>query len=119
GRGDKCLESPEHRRQNGARQLSASQGPDGHTEGLDEHARRTYAVGSSCEDDTPALRAASTRSGVIGTSRRQIPAASKTALAMAAGTGTMEGSPPPLGGISGRLISTTSISGMSGKWRIG
>src|SRR5581483_4420277 len=58
---------------------------------------------------------ASTRSGVNGASRRRTPTASKIALAMAAAIGALEGSPPPSAGISGRLIRTMSISGISGK----
>src|SRR6266571_1678925 len=64
--------------------------------------------------------AALTRSGVRGTRRSRTPVASKNAFATAAGITRMEGSPAPLGGTSGRLISTTSMaSGASPISRIG
>src|SRR5262249_42077090 len=64
--------------------------------------------------------AALTRSGVIGTRRMRTPVASKIALAIAAGTVRVAGSPAPVPGSSGRLMSTTSIcSGASWISRIG
>src|SRR3954447_9038804 len=61
-----------------------------------------------------------TRSGENGTRRIRTPVASKMALAMAAATGRVEGSPAPDGAISGWLISTTSIvSGVSVMSRMG
>src|SRR5690242_14152333 len=56
--------------------------------------------------------ARSTRSGVNGASRRRAPVASKMALPMAAGTGPIDGSPPPSAGISGRSIKKISICGI-------
>ena len=64
--------------------------------------------------------AALTRSGVIGTRRMRAPVASKMALAIAAGTVRVDGSPAPEAGRSGRLMSTMSIcSGASWISRIG
>ena len=63
--------------------------------------------------------AARTRSGVKGGSRRRTPVASKMALAMAAALGTEADSPEPKGGSSGRGISTTLMTGTSGKVRMG
>ena len=64
--------------------------------------------------------AAFTRSGENGTRRMRTPVASKIALAIAAATGRIEGSPAPVGAASGRLISTQSIvSGVSPMSRIG
>src|SRR5262249_9164429 len=61
-----------------------------------------------------------TRSGENGTRRMRTPVASKIALAIAAATGRMLGSPAPDGSISGWLISTKSIcSGVSVMSRIG
>ena len=61
-----------------------------------------------------------TRSGENGTRRMRTPVASKIALAMAAATGRIDGSPPPLGATSGRSINTTSIvSGVSVMSRMG
>src|ERR1700724_597812 len=61
-----------------------------------------------------------TLSGENGTRRMRTPVASKMAFAMAAATGRIEGSPAPLGAISGWLISTTSmLSGVSVMSRIG
>src|SRR5262249_26148916 len=61
-----------------------------------------------------------TRSGENGTRRMRTPVASKIALAMAAATGRMEGSPAPLGAISGWLMRTRSIvSGVSLMSRMG
>ena len=60
------------------------------------------------------------RSGVIGTRRTRTPVASKMALAIAAGTVRVDGSPAPCGAISGRLMSTMSTdSGASASSRIG
>src|SRR5205809_7453937 len=59
------------------------------------------------------------RCGVNGASRRRTPVASKIALAMAAPTGALDGSPPPRAGISGRLIKTISTSGTSANLIIG
>ena len=50
-----------------------------------------------------------TRSGENGTRLIRTPVASKIALAMAAATGRIDGSPAPEGAISGWLISTKSI----------
>src|ERR1700722_6612984 len=81
-------------------------------------------VRSVTDDATPfgealckgqALIASNTRSGVKGTRRRRTPVASWMGLAIAAVTGTIEGSPPPSGCISGRLISTISTSGICSK----
>ena len=47
------------------------------------------------------LSADFTRSGENGTRRMRTPVASKMALAMAAATGRIEGSPAPLGAMSG------------------
>jgi hypothetical protein len=47
-----------------------------------------------------------TRSGENGTRRRRTPVASKMALAIAAATGRIEGSPAPAGATTGRLRST-------------
>src|ERR1700686_4157262 len=64
--------------------------------------------------------AAFTRSGENGTRRSRTPVASKIALAIAAATGRLDGSPAPEGGISEWSISTTSIfSGVSLMSRIG
>src|SRR4029078_853200 len=61
-----------------------------------------------------------TRSGENGTLRRRTPVAPKTASAIAAATGRIDGSPAPVGAISGRLISTTFTSrGVSVMSRIG
>src|SRR4051812_9756202 len=61
-----------------------------------------------------------TRSGENGTRRMRTPVASKIALAMAAATGRIDGSPPPVGAISGRSINATSIaSGVSVMSRMG
>src|SRR5215470_7135245 len=66
------------------------------------------------------LSADFTRSGENGTRRMRTPVASNIALAMAAATGLMDGSPAPLGGRSGWLISTTFTSaGVSVISRIG
>src|SRR5450830_138441 len=67
----------------------------------------------------PALSACNTRSGVIGSSRKRIPVASKIALAIAAALGTEADSPAPMGGSLWRGIISTSICGTSGKVRIG
>ena len=45
-----------------------------------------------------------TRSGENGTRRRRTPVASKMALAIAAATGRIDGSPAPVGASSGRLM---------------
>ena len=63
--------------------------------------------------------AANIRFGVNGTSRILTPTASKIALAIAAGTGTVASSPAPSGATSWRLIKTMSTSGMSGNFKIG
>src|SRR5262249_37692470 len=61
-----------------------------------------------------------TRSGENGTRRMRTPVASKIALAIAAATGRIAGSPEPVGGSSGWLINTTSmVSGVSVMSRIG
>src|SRR5262249_57651335 len=61
-----------------------------------------------------------TRSGENGTRRSRTPVASKMALAMAAATGRIDGSPAPVGGSSGWLIKTTLTSaGVSVMSRIG
>lgn len=62
-----------------------------------------------------AARAAFTRSGVNGTERSRAPAASNTALPIAAGTTTTAGSPTPHGGSSARSIGRDSTFGTSGK----
>src|SRR5262249_29713063 len=60
------------------------------------------------------------RSGENGTRRMRTPVASKIALAIAAATGRIAGSPEPVGGSSGWLINTTSmVSGVSVMSRIG
>src|SRR6266550_8594881 len=63
--------------------------------------------------------AALTLSGVKGTERSRTPVASNTALEIADGTTAADGSPAPQGAAFGWLISSTTISGMSGKVRIG
>src|SRR5215475_9921261 len=64
--------------------------------------------------------AARTRSGVNGTRRMRTPVASKIALAIAAATGLIDGSPAPDGAISGWSISTVSmLDGVSVMSRIG
>src|SRR4051812_41356030 len=64
--------------------------------------------------------AALTYSGLSGTRRMRTPVASKNAFATAAGMTRIDGSPAPLGAISGRLMSVTSIdSGASAISRIG
>src|ERR1051326_1802814 len=61
-----------------------------------------------------------TLSGENGTRLIRTPVASKIALAIAAATGRMLGSPAPVGGSSGWLSSTKSIfSGVSVMSRIG
>ena len=61
-----------------------------------------------------------TRSGENGTRRMRTPVASKIALAIAAATGRIDGSPAPDGAMSGWSISTVSIfSGVSVMSRIG
>jgi len=60
-----------------------------------------------------------TRSGVKGISRRRAPVASKTALAMAAGTTTIGVSAAPVAGSSGRLMRWICTSGTSWKRRTG
>ena len=75
--------------------------------------RWLYPIGySSAFQLDQAFRAARTRCGVNGALRRRTPVASKMALLIAAVIGTIEGSPPPRGCISGRLISTISTSGI-------
>src|SRR5687768_6027074 len=64
-------------------------------------------------------KATRTRSGVNGIWRMRTPVASKMAFATAAAVVTVEGSPAPIAGWSGRLISTISISGTSEKVKIG
>jgi len=54
-----------------------------------------------------------------GTCRKRMPQATKTALAMVAGIGPCTASPQPLLGWPDWSISTTSISGISPKRRIG
>src|SRR5206468_3344087 len=65
----------------------------------------------------PPRSAASTRAGVIGSSRTRTPIALKTAFAIAAAVGTVAGSPSPTMPTllipSTIGISTTSISGQS------
>ena len=61
------------------------------------------AAQGECVAAVYALIALSTRCGVNGTWRKRAPVASKMALAIAAVTGTIEGSPPPSGCISGRF----------------
>ena len=51
-----------------------------------------------------------TRAGFMGAWRIRTPVASKNALATAAGTTRQVASPAPVGGASGRLINTISIS---------
>src|SRR5215831_10194911 len=66
------------------------------------------------------LNADLTRSGENGTRRIRTPVASNMAFAMAAATGRIDGSPAPVGAISGWLISTTFTSaGVSVISRIG
>jgi hypothetical protein len=60
-----------------------------------------------------------TRSGVIGRSRRRLPAACASALATAAEAGPTVASPAPRHGSFGRLTITTSIGGTSSKVMIG
>jgi len=58
----------------------------------------------------PVRMAASTLAGVKGTDRRRTPIASKTALAMAAGTTAAAGSPAPHGFSVGRSTSSRAIA---------
>lgn len=51
-----------------------------------------------------------TRSGENGTRRMGTQVTSKIALAIAAATGRIDGSPAPVGAASGRLIRTMSIA---------
>src|SRR5207302_2615407 len=67
----------------------------------------------------PAWMAASTLAGVKGTDRSRTPIASKTALAVAAGTTAAAGSPAPHGLSVGRSTSSMSTVGISGNVRIG
>src|SRR5437867_8382361 len=67
----------------------------------------------------PARMAASTLAGVKGTDRSRTPIASKTALAMAAGTTAAAGPPAPHGFSVGRSTSSMSTVGISGNVRIG
>src|SRR5207253_2854144 len=67
----------------------------------------------------PAWMAASTLAGVKGTDRSRTPIASKTALAMAAGTTAAAGSPAPHGLSVGRSTSSMSTVGISANVRIG
>ena len=92
------------------------------TQQSDEREPKTHGCHKSCKNQLALGAFASPaiiRSGVNGASRRRTPTASKIALAMAAAIGALEGSPPPRAGISGRLIKTISISGMSGNLRMG
>ena len=66
-----------------------------------------------------AWMAARTLAGVKGTDRSRTPIASKTALAMAAGTTAAAGSPAPHGLSVGRSTSSMSTVGTSGNVRIG
>ncbi|MNH05305.1 hypothetical protein D3C79_646250 [compost metagenome] len=65
------------------------------------------------------LSASRTRSAVIGSSRKRMPVASNTALAMAAALGTEADSPLPIGGSCWRGSIITSMAGTSGNVRIG
>lgn len=67
-----------------------------------------------CQDN-----AALTRSGVKGIVRSRAPVASKIALAIAAGIALVVASPAPTAGWSGRLIGSTTTSGISENLRIG
>src|SRR5580693_10538167 len=64
-------------------------------------------------------RATFTFCRVNGAERRRTPVASKTAFEIDAGTMALEGSPAPNGGSVGRSISSITISGTSGKVRMG
>ncbi|MCY1272822.1 hypothetical protein D9M70_214160 [compost metagenome] len=77
------------------------------------------AAGSGQAPGPSPFSAARTRSAVIGSSRKRMPVASKMALAMAAALGTDADSPLPMGGSLWRGIISTSMSGTSGKVRIG
>ena len=65
------------------------------------------------------FNSANIRFGVNGTSRSLISTASKIALEIAAGIGTVDNSPAPSGSTSWRLISTRSISGTSWNFKMG
>ena len=60
-----------------------------------------------------------TLSGVNGTERRRAPVASNTAFETAADTTAADGSPAPQGFSAGRSIRSMTMSGTSGKVRIG
>ena len=57
--------------------------------------------------------------GTNGTERRRTPMASNTAFEIADGTTAADGSPAPHGDVVGRSMSSKTISGTSGKVRIG
>jgi hypothetical protein len=69
----------------------------------EEPARLVWRAGSIVRPDAlpPYENAAFTLPGVNGTRRSRTPVASKMALAIAAATGRLEGSPAPEGGMSG------------------
>src|SRR5215467_12799069 len=82
--------------------------------GLAPHGRRQFGLPSYAAR-VPAF----TLSGVNGTERRRTPIVSNTALEIAEGATAADGTPAPHGGIFGRSIRSMTISGISGKVRIG
>ena len=73
---------------------------------------RTGGIGKrAAENEALNLNVTITRAGVIGSSKRRTPVASKIAFAITAPMVIIAGSPPPCGSGSPQSTSTVSISG--------
>jgi hypothetical protein len=84
------------------------------------HLRRGVSVDRSLGSEAQVgSKATFTLWRLIGAARWRTPVASKTAFEIDAGTMALEGSPAPNGGSVGRSTSSITISGTSGKVRMG